>query len=107
MRRLTLALATAGGLAAVAGAGDPSFYLLLGAVPVAAGAALEAVCRVVDEESSRAPAILAGLAVLLVVAAASTRTPEVAFGCLALALVEATLRLPRASVGIARPPAAG
>ena len=82
-----LAPAALGFLAVVlssTGAESAALGVLLVAVPVAAAAGLGAVAEVVDHERSRTSVIPAALSLLLIVAAAATRRPELALGCLVL-----------------------
>ena len=71
-----------------AGAGAIAFDLLLVAVVVGAVAGLEAVAAVVDGERSRTSAVLSGLALLSLVAAGATRTPELALCCVGFAALD-------------------
>jgi hypothetical protein len=82
---LRLAPATLGLLAVVlssVGANGAALGVLLLAGPFAAAAGLYVVLQVVDHERSRASALPAALSLLLLVAAAATRRPELALGCL-------------------------
>jgi hypothetical protein len=66
-----------------AGADGTALVVLLVAVPVGAAAGLYVVLEVGDHQRSHASAIPAALSLLLLVAAAATRRPELALGCLA------------------------
>lgn len=86
-----LAPAALGLLAVVlssARADSAALGVLLVAVPVGAAAGLYVVIEVVDHQRSRASAIPAALSLLLLVAAAATRRPELALGCLACAAAD-------------------
>jgi hypothetical protein len=75
------------------GAGAVALLVLLAAVVVAAAVGLQAVAEVVDDQRSRAGVMPIGLALLFLVAAGATRTPELALGCLVCLGLE-QLRLP-------------
>jgi hypothetical protein len=66
----------------VGGLEAAGFGLLLIAIPVAAAAALYAIVEVVDHERSRTAVAPAAGTLLLIVAAAAMRRPELALGCL-------------------------
>ena len=76
-----MALALASVLADAAGASGFAFYLLLFAVPAAAAAALEAVGELVESRAGAGHAVLGGSTLVLLLAAASVRTPALALGC--------------------------
>jgi hypothetical protein len=70
-----------------------ALMVLLGVVTLAAVVVLQAVADVVDGERSRAGVVPIGLALLFLVAAGATRTPELALGCFVCLGIE-QLRLP-------------
>ena len=75
-------LAVAAFVLGAAGARRLGFDVLLVAVVVAAVVGLQTVASVVEGERSRTSAVLAGVALLSLLAAGATRTPELALGCL-------------------------
>jgi hypothetical protein len=83
LRLATSLLAVVALALSTADLGRIGFDVLLVAVVAGAAAGLEAVAGVVDRERSRTSAVLAGLALLSLVAAGATRTPAIALGCLA------------------------
>jgi hypothetical protein len=83
--RLPLAaLVVAATVLHAAGTDGAAFVVLLAAVVAAAAGVLEAVAELVEDRCGSSAVALAAFSLAVVVAAASTRSPALALGCLAL-----------------------
>jgi len=79
VRLLVLVVVLSAVVADAGGADSLSRWLMLAAILAAGAALLEAVGRVVDEQRNRSYALLAGIGLAVVVAAAAVREPVFGF----------------------------
>jgi hypothetical protein len=81
VRAATAGLALLSVVLSAAGVEGAAILVLVVAVPVAAAAGLLGVAEAVEHELSRLTCLPAAASLLLIVAAAATRTPVIALGC--------------------------